>query len=270
MRLALTAAIPLAALALFSGLATGATPLERNLVGAWDIYRDGCQSGYLEYRADGGFGQIYRRDASQWIIDPLWGNGTYYVVGDSLFTEEGKLDGSIRIESRQRLHFAGPDRMEVDYLRMVWIDDVAHTAKPVESFSESWSRCPAGVLDDVTPIAAYTDLDPELVVGRWGWERGCASGYVEYTQDGLIRLVEEAHEDEGDTFDYGFYEIRERTLLEVYVYDSGIWKSESNFAFDDQGRLFFSDGMNATWSDTSGVTEDADPFFEALFNCAAD
>ena len=73
MRLALTAAIPLAALALFSGLATGATPVERNLVGAWDIYRDGCQSGYLEYRADGGFGQIYRRDASQWIIDPLWG-----------------------------------------------------------------------------------------------------------------------------------------------------------------------------------------------------
>ncbi len=272
-----TVTIALAAMALVSGMAAGTSadlPTARHdIVGAWDIFDDECRSGYLEYRADGGFGQVYRRDQASWIVDPIWGHGKYRAQGDILITGEQKLDGSIRIETKQRLSFPDRDRMDVDYLEMVWIDDIANSVKAVESFTESWSRCPAGALDDIAPVAAIVDLDPAFLVGRWGWMRGCATGYVEYTRDGRIWLVERERDGEDGheaEFEYGFYEIKDRTLLEVYAYSSGIWKSESNFAFDDRGRMFFSDGMNATWSDQSGVTEDSDPFFEVLFNCADD
>lgn len=272
-----TVAIILAAVALVSGMAAGTSADlstgRQDIVGAWDIFDDGCQSGYLEYRADGGFGQVYRRDQASWIVDPVWGNGRYRVEGDILITGEEKLDGGIRIETKQRLSFPDHDRMDVEYLDLVWIDDVANSVKAVESFTENWLRCPADALDDLAPVAAFTDLDPELLVGRWGWLRGCATGYVEYTRDGRIWLVEldrDGEDGEDDEFEYGFYEIRDRTLLEVYAYANGIWKSESNFAFDDHGRLFFSDGMDPTWSDQSGATEDSDPFLEVLFNCADD
>lgn len=272
-----TVVITLAAMALVSGMAAGISadlPAARHgIVGAWDIFDDECRSGYLEYRADGRFGQVYRRDQESWIVDPIWGHGNYRAQGDILITGEQKYDGSIRIETKQRLSFPDHDRMEVDYLEMVWVDDITNSVKAVESFTESWSRCPVGALDDIAPVAAFVDHDPALVVGRWGWLRGCATGYVEYTRDGRIWLVErerggeDGHEAE---FEYGFYEIKDRLLFEVYAYGNGIWKSESNFAFDDRGRMFFSDSMNATWSDQSGVTEDSEPFFEVLFNCADD
>lgn len=269
-----TVAIILTAMALVSAMAVSTsaqTPGARQaIVGAWDIFDDECRSGYLEYRADGGFGQVYRRDRASWIVDPIWGRGVYRIEGDILITGEEKLDGAIRIETKQRLSFPGHDRMDVEYVDLVWIDDTANSVKTVDSFTENWTRCPAGMLDDVTPVTAFSDLDPQLLIGRWGWLRGCATGHVEYTRDGRIWLVDLDGEDEGDEFEYGFYEIQDGKLLEVYAYASGIWKSESNFAFDDRGRLFFSDGMNPTWSDKSGGAEDSDPFFEVLFNCADD
>ncbi len=272
MRIAFTAAISLAALAHLSGLASAQTA-QHDIVGAWDIFEDSCESGYLEYRADGSFEQVYRRDAASWIVDPVWGGGTYRLEGDTLFTGEQKLDGAMRIESKQRLRFSGRDRVEMNYLNLVWIDNATGNVNTVADFKNDWPRCPQGTLDRITPLTASLDHDAALMVGRWGWERGCASGYVEYTVDGQILMVEldrEGEDSQDSEFEYGFYQVKDKTLLEVYAYDSGIWKSESNYAFDDHGRLFFSDGMNPTWSDLSGATEDSDPFFEVLFNCAGD
>ena len=114
MTMRFTVAIILAAVALVSGMASADLSTGRqDIVGAWDIFDDGCQSGYLEYRADGGFGQVYRRDRASWIVDPVWGHGTYRVEGDILITGEEKLDGSARIETKQRLSFADHDRMDV-------------------------------------------------------------------------------------------------------------------------------------------------------------
>ncbi len=52
MRIAFTAAISLAALVLLAHLASAQTA-QHDIVGAWDIFEDSCESGYLEYRADG-------------------------------------------------------------------------------------------------------------------------------------------------------------------------------------------------------------------------
>ena len=130
-------AIALAVVALLSGMDTGATAGQRGIVDSWDIFDDGCQSGYLEYRADGGFGQVYRRNRADWIVDPIWGRGAYRIEGDILISSEEKLDGSIRIQTKQRLSFPDDDTMDVDYLDVVWIDDVANNVKAVKSFSES-------------------------------------------------------------------------------------------------------------------------------------
>ena len=58
--------------ALLSGMDAGATAGQRGIVDSWDIFDDGCRSGYLEYRADGGFGQVYRRNRADWLVDPTW------------------------------------------------------------------------------------------------------------------------------------------------------------------------------------------------------
>ena len=59
--------VTLATLVLLSGMAAAAG--QGDIIGAWDAFDDGCQSGYLEYRADGGFQQVYRRDRAVWIND---------------------------------------------------------------------------------------------------------------------------------------------------------------------------------------------------------
>ena len=261
--------VTLAAMALLFGMAAtaAAAASQRDIVGAWDAFDDSCQSGYLEYRTNGEFQQVYRQSQAIWIIDPIWGNGAYRVEGDILITSEEKFDGSMRVETKQRMRFMDDDSMAVEYLDLVWIDGETNDVKTVESFTENWSRCPAGTADHVIPVAGFVDVDPELLIGHWGWERGCTTGYVDYTRDGRIELFE-TEPDKVEEFKYGFYEIKGRVLLEVYAYESGVWKSESNYAFDDHGRLFFTDGMNPTWSEPSGATEASDPFFEVLFNCA--
>ena len=253
-------------------VATAARAEQDDIHGKWDIFDDGCRSGYLEFRADGGFGQVYRRDDANWITDPVWGRGTYRLDGDILYTVESKLDGSVRIETKERLSFADPDRLDTAFLELVWVDNASNAVESIEGFEESWPRCPAGAVDRVVPVVATTLVDADLLVGRWGWSRGCESGYVEYTRDGRIWLVDTDEAGEGTLdpeFLYGLYEVRDKTLLEVYSYESGTWKSETNIAFDDLGGLFFSDGMKATWTETGGSTEDDDPFFSVLFRCAA-
>ena len=263
-------AIALAGLIVFA--ATAASAQQSRLVGKWDIFDDGCRSGYLEYDANGEFAQVYRRDEATWIADPLWGNGAWRLDGDVLYTNEEKRDGSIRVETKERLSFSGPDQMEVEFLNLVWIDNATGEVKALEEFEESWTRCPPGAADRAIPITVAPLVDADLVVGRWGWSLDCGDGYVEYTRDGRIWLVEIGEDGEETTdpdFQYGLYEVKGGTLIEVYAYRSGTWTSETNFAFDDSGRIFFSDGMKASWTEADGGTSDDDPFFEVLFRCAA-
>ncbi len=263
-------AIALAGLIVFA--ATAASAQQDRLVGKWDVFDDGCRSGYLEYDASGEFAQVYRRDEATWIADPLWDNGAWRLDGDILYTNEEKRDGSIRVETKERLSFNGPDDMEVEFLNLVWIDNATGEVKALEEFEESWTRCPPGAADRADPITVARLVDADLVVGRWGWSLDCDDGYVEYTRDGRIWLVEtgEGGEETMDPdFEYGLYEVKGGTLLEVYAYKTGTWTSETNFAFDDSGRIFFSDGMKTSWTEADGGTSDDDPFFEVLFRCAA-
>lgn len=263
-------AIALAGLIVFA--ATAASAQQSRLVGKWDVFDDGCRSGYLEYDANGEFAQVYRRDETTWIADPLWGDGSWRLDGDILYTNEAKRDGSIRVETKERLSFSGPNAMEVEFLKLVWVDNATGEVKAVEGFEESWTRCPPGAAERAVPITVAGLVDADLVVGRWGWSLDCGDGYIEYTHDGRIWMVE-TNEDGEETMDpdfqYGLYEVKGATLLEVYAYRSGTWTSETNFAFDDSGRLFFSDGMKTSWTEADGGTSDDDPFFEVLFRCAA-
>ncbi len=253
--------------------ASPALAQQSQLIGAWDLFDDACRSGYLEYTADGGFHQVYRRDHGTWINDPVWGNGTYRLDGDQLFTSEEKLDGSVRIQTKEQISFSSPNQMDVTFIDLIWIDNLSNEVKPVDGFEESWTRCPAGTADSVSPLQVATRSDVDTLAGRWGWVQGCGTGYVEYTDDGRIWLVE--IDDAGEAimdpeFDYGIYEIKGDTLLEVYGYHSGTWTSETNFAFDDRGLLFFSDSLKTRWTETGGDTNADDPFFEVLFRCTAE
>ena len=261
----------------FAGLilftATPALAQQAQLVGAWDWFDDGCRSGYLEYTADGRVNHVYRRDHGTWISDPLWGNGTYRTDGDLLFSSEEKFDGSVRIQTKERIAFPHPDQMDVTFIDLIWVDNLTHEVRSIDGFEENWSRCPAGTTDDVFPIQVDTRSDAATLTGRWGWVQGCGSGYVEYTRDGRIWLVET--NDAGEAvmdpeFDYGIFEIKGEILLEVYAYHSGTWTSETNFAFDDQGLLFFSDSLKTSWTEFGGETSQDDPFFEILFRCVAE
>ena len=252
--------------------ATPALAQQHPVVGAWDLFADGCRSGYLEYTDDGRFHQIYRRDHGTWISDPIWGNGTYRIDGEHLFSVEEKLDGSMRIQTKEKISFPNPDRIDVSFLDLIWIDNLTNEVLPVDGFQDSWSRCPAGATDNISPIEVGIRFDADLLVGRWGWEQGCGTGYVDYSRDGRILLIET--DDAGNEiidpeFDYGIYEIKDDILLEIYGYHTGVWTSESNFAFDDQGRLFFSDSLKTSWSETGGATSDDDPFIQVLFRCDA-
>lgn len=252
--------------------ATPALAQQEAVVGTWDLFGDECRSGYLEYTDDGRFHQVYRRDHGTWISDPLWGNGTYRLDGDLLFSNEEKLDGSVRVQTKERVSFPNPDKMDVTFLDLIWIDDLTNEVTPVGGFADSWSRCPAGATDNIFPIQVGTRFDADLLIGRWGWEQGCSTGYVDYSRDGRILLVET--DDAGNEivdpeFDYGIYEVKGETLLEVYGYHTGVWTSESNFAFDDQGVLFFSDSLKTSWSKTGGETSEDDPFIQILFRCVA-
>ena len=260
----------------FAGLiviaATAANAQQSRLVGKWDVFDDSCRSGYLEYDANHEFAQVYRRDEATWIADPLWSKGTWRLDGDVLYTSEEKRDGSIRVETKERIGFSDPDHMEVEFLKLVWIDNATGEVKALAEFEESWTRCPPGAADRAVPAIVARLVDADLVVGRWGWSLGCGDGYVEYTRDGRIWLVETGEDGEeimDPDFEYGLYEVKGTTLLEVYAYRSGTWTSETNFAFDDSGRIFFSDGMKTSWTDADGGTSDDDPFFEVLFRCAA-
>ena len=263
-------AIALAGLMVFAAAAASAQ--QSHLLGKWDVFDDGCRSGYLQYHANGEFAQVYRRDETTWIADPLWGNGSWRLDGDILYTNEAKRDGSIRVETKERLDFNRPDHMAVEFLKLVWIDNATGEVKAVEGFEESWARCPPGAAERADPITVARLVDADLVVGRWGRSLGCGDGYIEYTRDGRIWLVdtdEDGEEIMDPDFEYGLYEVKGATLLEVYAYQSGTWTSETNFAFDDSGRLFFSDGMKTSWTEADGDTSDDDPFFEVLFRCAA-
>ena len=163
--------------------------------------------------------------------------------------------------------------MDVTFIDLIWVDNLTHEVRSIDGFEESWSRCPAGTTDDVFPIQVDTRSDAATLTGRWGWVQGCGSGYVEYTRDGRIWLVET--NDAGEAvmdpeFDYGIFEIKGEILLEVYAYHSGTWTSETNFAFDDQGLLFFSDSLKTSWTEFGGETSQDDPFFEILFRCVAE
>ncbi|MFP6743195.1 MAG: hypothetical protein VCD33_16480 [Alphaproteobacteria bacterium] len=261
----------LAGLVLFA--ASPALAQQGQLIGTWDLFDDGCRSGYLEYTADGRFHQVYRRDHGTWINDLVWGNGTYRLDGDLLFSSEEKLDGSVRIQTKEQISFSSPNRLDVTFIDIIWVDNRSNEVRPIDGFEESWTRCPAGATDSVSPLQVATHSDVDTLAGRWGWVQGCGTGYVEYTDDGRIWLTE--IDDAGDAvmdpeFDYGIYEIKGDTLLEVYGYRSGTWTSETNFAFDDRGLLFFSDSLKTSWTETGGGTNQDDPFFEVLFRCVAE